>query len=276
MPKQYQLPPEKIKDFGTIYLLERMVNGPRSFSVLLEGSDTHLEELLTSLMSKELVDIDARNRYVPTQKGRRAVTNFMDRYIDFLKNFDCYCAVDLEEGEFAFEEFFEIEDESEWVEYLEQDRWEDLRVAVAEFKSLDPLEIVFMGFINEERVQDKNDGWQFDLVLGSLWDDIVKICNSALQAEDLAYEDEEGSRVSGEDVLKDVLKEGADLNLRLRKQEDEYGSDWAKEDKTVYAGEPRAVPPVPKQPLNYTVYESYRDPYYTSPVWKKKKYWDWD
>ena len=68
--------------------------------------------------------------------ARQQVVRFKDRYQDFLKNFDCYCAVDLGEGEFAFEEFWEYEDEDEWCSYLDQERWEDLRVAVAEFKKL--------------------------------------------------------------------------------------------------------------------------------------------
>jgi len=276
VPKTYTLKPERIKEFGILFLLERMVNGPRSFSVLLEGNDSHLEDLLTLLMARNYVQIDSKNRYVPTREGRKIVVQFKERYQDFLKNFDCFCAVDLEEGEFAFEEFWEYEDEDEWVDYLEQERWEDLRVAVAEYKGIDALEILFMGMINEGRIEDKKEGWQFDLVLGSVWDELVQIASSLLQVEDLAYEDEEGKQISGETVIEDIIEQGADLNIRLLKQEKEMmEDDQTGQDRNAYSGQPRAVPEVPTPQITTVVYESYRDPRYVHPSWRRR-YWDWD
>jgi len=266
--EKYSISQERIKEFGTLFLLERMVNTPRSFSVLLEGDDSHLEDLLTFMVARDYLDINDKNRYVPTKKGREVVVRFKKRYQDFLKNFDCYCAVDLGEGEFAFEQFWEFEDEDEWCEYLEEERWEDLRVAVAQFKKLDPLEIVFMGFLNEDRFEDKKDGWQFDLVLGTLWDDLTEVCNCALALEDLAYEDDEGNQVSGEDVMKDILKQGGELNIRLRKQEEEMMEDEDDEDEDEDSEEERVVERVVTEEVPYDVYESYYyDPFYISPVW---------
>ncbi len=264
----YSISKERIKEFGTLYLLERMVNTPRSFSVLLEDDDSHLEDLLTFMVARDYLDINDKNRYVPTKKGREVVVRFKKRYQDFLKNYDCYCAIDLGEGEFAFEQFWEFEDEDEWVEYLEEDRWEDLRVSVAQFKKLDPLEIVFMGFLNEDRFEDKTDGWQFDLVLGTLWDDLINVCNSALALDDLAYDDEEGATVSGEDVMKDILKQGGELNLRLRKQEDEMMEEEDEEEEEEEETEEYVVERVVVEEVPYDVYESYYyDPFYISPVW---------
>jgi hypothetical protein len=277
MPKDYQLKPERIKELGIIFLLERMVNGPRAFSVLLEGNDAHLEDLLSLLLARSYVQIDAGNRYVPTREGRKVVVTFKERYQDFLKNFDCYCAVDLEEGIFAFEEFWEYEDEDEWCAYLDGERWEDLRVAVAEHKGLDPIEILFMGFINEGRIDDKKEGWQFDLVLGSVWDELVQIASSLLQVDDLAYEDEDGKQITGEAAINDIICQGAELNLRLLAQEREMmeDDDDNDEDRSYYAGQPRVVPEVQPPEITTTVYESYRDPRYVHPSWRRR-YWDWD
>jgi len=276
MPKQYTLTPERIKELGILFLLERMVNGPRSFSVLLEGNDSHLEDLLSLLLARGYVQIDGKNRYVPTREGRKIVVTFKERYQDFLKNFDCFCAVDLEEGSFAFEEFWEYEDEDEWCAYLDQERWEDLRVAVAEHKGLDPIEILFMGFINEGRIDDKKEGWQFDLVLGSVWDELVQVASSLLQVADLAYEDDDGKQVTGVTVIEDIIRQGADLNLRLLEQEKEMmEDDESDEDRTPYTGQPRVVPEVKPPEITYTVYESYREPRYVHPSWRKR-YWDWD
>lgn len=277
MPKTYELSKEKVRDFGMLYLLERMVNKSLKFSVLLEGDDQNLEELLTFLMSKGYVDINPANQYVANRKGREVVSNFKQRYQDFLKNFDCYCAVDLEEGEFAFEEYWEYEDEDEWVDYLEQERWEDLRVAAAEFKGLDPLEIVFMGFLNEERINDKLSGWQFDLVLGSIWDELLQICNNALQSDDLAFEDDTGATVSGDTVMADILTQGADLNLRLRQQEEEYtAAEQKPKTLPISPAGPLELQPVHTPIITHTVYKNYKhDPRYVNPVWRRK-YWDWD
>ncbi|MCP4579785.1 MAG: response regulator [Deltaproteobacteria bacterium] len=59
---------------------------------------------------------------------------------------------------------------------------------MAEFKKLDPVEIVFMSFLNEDRFGRDETGWQFDLLLGNIWDEILHICNTAIRLEDLGYE----------------------------------------------------------------------------------------
>lgn len=256
----YSLSDTRRKEFATWYLLDRMINKKITYPLMLEGDDTHLEDLLTFMMSNSYVDIREDRDYIATPKGREALLSFKRRYKDFLKNFDVYCAVDLGEGEFAFEEYFEYEDEDLWDEFLEEERWEDLRVAVALFKGLDPLEIVFMGFLNEGRIDDKAAGWQFDLLLGSIWDDIIAVCNSALKAEQLGYDDEEGP-VSGEEVLKDIIHQGSKLNRELWEEEEESNQP----------------PPLPgarvvrAEPIKPEVYKRYADdPTYISPVWKKK------
>lgn len=264
----YTVTKEKSREFAGIFLLERMVNTPRTFPLLLDGDDTHLEELLTWLMSKDYVEIKDESRYAPTQKGREVVVRFKRRYQDFLKNFDIYCAVDLEAGEFAFEKFWDYEDETAWCNYLEEDRWEDLRVAVAAFKKLDPVEIVFMGFINEGRFRTSGVGWQFDLLLGSTWDDILEVCNTALTVDDLGYENDEGEFISGEAVLKDVISQGAELNMELWKEEAEMEDD---EDDAYDDGRPPERPVVREvvvEEIHHDVYHGYyHDPFYISPVW---------
>jgi hypothetical protein len=194
------------------------------------------------------------------------VVRFTRRYQDFLKNFDCYCAVDLGEGEFAFEQFWEIEDEDEWESYLEEERWEDLRIAVAKFKNIDPLEIVFYALINEGRINDSKEGWQFDLVLGTIWDEILEICNTALTIEDLAYEDEDGNQIKGEGVLKDILHQGAALNMELKKLEDEYGEE-EDEDEGSGGGDYVVEEVVTEEIVDDVYYGYYHDPFYISPVW---------
>ena len=270
--KTYSITDDQKKRFASTYLLNYIINKPKSFSVLLEDNDVDLEEILEYMMLNELIKIeDKKNIYIPTEKGRDALVNFTNRYYDFLKNFDIFCAVDLGEGVFAFEEILNYKDnEAGWNKYLAKDYWEDLRIAVAEFKKLDPVEIVFMSSINERTYGKSDSGWQFDLLLGTVWDDIADICNNALKADDLSYEDDEGF-VDGKEVLQDVISQAAELNLELMKQADEidaeeeanmiYDDDDDDDDDDEY------VDRVVVETIHDDVYYGYRDPFYISPIW---------
>lgn len=264
--KTYTVSEEEKKQFATGYLLEKMINSAQSFSILLEGNDKDLEPILEFMMMKDYIEIKD-HRYVPAGKGREVLKSFTGRYTDFLRNFDVYCAVDLDSGNFAFEEWFEYEDEESWDGYLEDERWEDLRVAVAEFKKINPVEIVFMSFLNETRFGADEEGWQFDLLLGSIWDEILEICNSALKVADLGYSDDEGNQVSGEDVIMDTLRQGAELNIWVKQEEAKMeeadgGSDAG--------GGPVGVERVEPEEIEDEVYRGYCDPHYVNPVWRRR------
>jgi len=244
-----------------------------SIPVFLDGNNQDLEPVLEYLMSKEYAEIENNEKYIPTGKGREVLVRFMRRYQDYLKHYDIYCAVDLGEGEFAFEDYFEYdftddEDVEEWQSYLNEERWEDLRVAVSAFKKLNPVEIVFMSFLNEGRFGETDEGWQFDLLLGSVWDEILEICNSAVTVDELGYVAEDDRRIGGEDVIKDVITQGAELNMDLKKKEEElYGDGEEDGAEPGENGGGRVVEEVIIEEESYDVYESYYDPFYVSPCW---------
>ncbi len=76
-----------------------------------------------------------------------------------------------------------------------------------------------MSFLNEGRFGKDDNGWQFDLLLGSVWDEILEICNTTLSVEDLGWSDDQGS-VSGEDVIKDIVAQGSVLVEELHLKEE--------------------------------------------------------
>jgi hypothetical protein len=270
MPKTHTIGDEQKKQFAGAYLLEKMINHRLSIPIFLDGNDEDLEPVLEYLMAKGYAEIKNNENYIPTEKGREVLKRFLQRYHDYLKHFDIYCAVDLGQGTFAFADYFEYDHlestgAGEWRRFLSEDRWEDLRVAVAEFKKLDPVEIVFMSFLNEGRFGETPEGWQFDLLLGSVWDEILEICSTALAVDDLGYEAEDGEKVSGEAVMQDVISQGAELALELRKREEQlYGGGGDEEDEEE---EEEIVERVIVEDETYEVYESYYDPYYVSPCW---------
>ena len=216
---QYSVTEAQKSQFAAIYLLEYMINAPKLFALMLEREEEDLEPILEWLLVRDFVKIEGEERYTPTEKGREALKRFMRRYSDFLTFFDVFCAVDLEEGSFAFANYFDFDTKSSWQAHLNQERWEDLRVAVAAYKGIDPVEIVFMSFVNEERFGRTETGWAFDLLLGSVWDEILNICNSALPIQQLGWDGEDGP-VSGESVIQDIVSQGLSLAEQLREHEE--------------------------------------------------------
>ena len=254
--------------FAGIYLLDYMINTPHSFSVFLDGNDQDLEPILEWLMARDYIEIKNKEKYIPAKKGREALEKFMARYSEYLTMFDIFCAVDLEEGEFAFSSYYDFEDDESWKQYLDAEKWDDLRIAVADYKNMNPVEIVFMSFINENRFGRDESGWQFDLLLGSVWDEILKICETAIKWEDLGYKDDKGV-VSSEDVTEDVICQGTEIMLELLEEEDEFiqydNLNWYEDDEVEserYVDEV-GIPNYPK-----SHYFKYRNPNYVSPVWK--------
>lgn len=265
--RNYSLSEEDRKEFAGIYVLEYMINRPAAFDVYLQDNDQDLEPVLLWLMVKEYVEIKDEAKYVPTDKGRQCIVKFLERYSEFLTMFDVFSAVDLTVGEFAFERYFAMDDKDEWRDYVDDERWEDLRIAVADFKGLNPVEIVFMSFINEGRFGRDAHGWQFDLLLGSVWEEILEICNMALHAEDLGYEGDKGA-VKGQDVLADVIVQGTELMIGLLEKEDAIAAEIPHDsDPDDGVDDSSYVEGVEHDDHPASYYQPYRDPFYVSPVW---------
>jgi hypothetical protein len=193
--------------FAGIFLLEFMVNHPQVFQVWLERDDADLEPILEWLLVKEWVLIREGKEYIPSAEGRNVLQRFMERYARFVYFFDVFSGVDLGAGEFAFARYFEILEPLEWREFLNQERFEDVRIAIAEHLGIDAVEIVFMSFIREDRFGRDAAGWQFDLLLGSVWDEILGVCNDAIDVHELGYQDGE-HWIDGSTVAEDILQQG--------------------------------------------------------------------
>ena len=127
----------------------------------------------------------------------------------YVTHFDGYAYVDLEEGGFADPE----------TDLLEDNRWSDLRVAVAEHKGVDPYRVVFLAMLSAEAFFE-NPEWRFDLAVGSLFDELDATVQDQITVAELGYEDDEGE-VSGEDVIADIIEQGSALaKERFRARQD--------------------------------------------------------
>ena len=137
-----------------------------------------------------------------------------------------------------------------------------MRIAVAKFKKINATEIVFMSFINENRFDTKNKGWQLNLVLDTLWEEIEGIVSSAITIDDL-----------GADVLENVINQGTALMMSLINKEIELKKIELEAIKlqpsgtseVEYITETTTVIEDCYDDLDY--YSPYYDPYYYNPIW---------
>jgi len=234
------------KNFTSIILLDEILNKNRVFNTIANPDDKILEPLFIELMAKGYLSVSG-NKYSVTKKGEDAFENFMKRYDEFLKMYDIFSFVDLEKGEFAFSRYFDFKTDEEWNQFKQSNRFDDVRIAVAIFKKINPAEIVFMSFINEGRFDTQSTGWQMDIVSNVIWQEIEHICETAIKPEDL-----------GDDVIKDILSQGNTLLIDILKEEaaraqeenqnNNYQEETVIEETTTY-------------------YEPYYDPFYVSPFW---------
>jgi len=247
---KYTIDAKKKSEFIWAFLLDQMAD-KRDFSVLLYGNDTFIEKYLIEMLSLKFIKI-VNNFYKIDTKGQEFIDNFFAKYKDFLKFYDIFCAVDLTEGTFAFDKFNDFETDEEWKTYLNQDNWEDVRIAVCEFKKIDPVEIVYLSFLNEGRFT--SDNWQFDLTSDLMWDEILNICDTAIPLSEL----------SQDGVIEDIVKQGSDIMLRLLQEENKRKLEDLKNS----VSEDEYTEEVTYVEEEYVYYEPYiYDPYYVSPCW---------
>ncbi len=257
--KHYIISDEQRREYASGFLLDLVVNNGKRYSVVLEGNDRDLEPLLVYMMSREYLSLDKENYYTPTQKGIEKLDNLKQRYEEYLAHFDLYCAVDLECGEFAFEKIFELDDD-QWEEYINQERFVDLRISVAWFKKINPSDFVFLSFLKEGRFDTAKNNWQFDLLSGLIWEQVEEIIESAIQIEDLTFSTEGDEIITGEMVVEDVVRQGARLSEKLYMEEEhlrhessEYPNDYYDDDD--------------QESQSVVTYQNYYDPYFVSPLW---------
>lgn len=250
---------DKIK-FISLILLNEMIQFQHYFDEKSLGNDTFLGDYLKSMKANGVIEIKNK-KYIPTAKGREELVKLFDKYYEYLKMFDIYCAVDLDKGEFAFSRINDDITDDEWNKFLNDSRFSDVRIAVVEFKGIDAMEIVFMSFLNENRFDCTADKWQYNLTGYNVWTEIEQICNTAVSSD---YLKENG-------VLEDVIKQGTTIAMKLLKDAEaiDENSQESYQEEIIETTEEieEYVDVVPMPCYGYDYWNPYMDPYYVSPIW---------
>jgi len=176
---------------------------------LAETDDEGLESLLNFMESRGTLTVEEDNYYKATDKGHEVYQDLVKQLEAYVTHFEVYAYVDLEQGIFGDPE----------TDLLEGDKWSDLRVAVAEHKGIDPYRVVFLAMLSAETFYENPD-WKFDLSMGTLFQEMKQIVLEQLHVDDLGYSDSEG-KVSGEEVIRDIIEQGSELVVRRKSMEQE-------------------------------------------------------
>ena len=176
---------------------------------LAETDDEGLESLLNFMESRGTLTVEEDNYYKATDKGHEVYQDLVKQLEAYVTHFEVYAYVDLEQGIFGDPE----------TDLLEGDNWSDLRVAVAEHKGIDPYRIVFLAMLSAETFYENPD-WKFDLSMGTLFQEMKQIVLEQLHVDDLGYSDSEG-KVSGEEVIRDIIEQGSELAAKRKSREQE-------------------------------------------------------
>ena len=256
---------ENKKVYKSIILINALTQSERRFKIVSDLEDRLLEPLFIELLSKGYIAIDGMY-YAATEKGIQALDVFMQRYDEYLRFYDVFSLIDLTAAEFAFKRYFDFDSDESWNQFKTDPRFEDLRIAVAMFKDINPAEIVFMSFINENRFSFTTTGWQMDMISDAIWNEIELICSTALKPTQL-----------GDEAMVDIISQGSKIVVNLIKEEQlrnqqiaeaqlqeaqniaayttsEVYEEVVEETTTTYYNDP-------------VYYESFYDPYYISPIW---------
>ena len=176
---------------------------------LAETDDEGLESLLNFMESRGTLTVEEDNYYKATDKGHEVYQDLVKQLEAYVTHFEVYAYVDLEQGIFGDPE----------TDLLEGDKWSDLRVAVAEHKGIDPYRVVFLAMLSAETFYENPD-WKFDLSMGTLFQEMKQIVLEQLHVDDLGYSDSEG-KVSGEEVIRDIIEQGSELVAKRKNREQE-------------------------------------------------------
>jgi len=176
---------------------------------LAETDDEGLESLLNFMESRGTLTVEEDNYYKATDKGHEVYQDLVKQLEAYVTHFEVYAYVDLEQGIFGDPE----------TDLLEGEKWSDLRVAVAEHKGIDPYRVVFLAMLSAETFYENPD-WKFDLSMGTLFQEMKQIVLEQLHVDDLGYSDSEG-KVSGEEVIRDIIEQGSELVAQRKSREQE-------------------------------------------------------
>ena len=205
----YEIDEVKGLIYAATYLLVQMDQHDLQISSRTYGPDRQLMDAIALLLEKNYIS-EKKEQYQLLPLGKEKVIEFQQRLSNILTYIDIFGYIDLDKGEFAFQKFGTFASDEGWNNYLDGNRWSDLRIAMIDYLDGDATELVFSQLIQENQLSTEEISWRNNLTTGEWWKQIQDICDNAIQEEDLGYQDG-NKKVSGSDVLDDIYDQGVAL-----------------------------------------------------------------
>lgn len=193
-----------------LLVLERVVTQPGAWPAAPERHTEAVQPHVQALLDEALAEAGPDDFLQATERGLGAYRTLLRQQQSYLVNLDVYAGVDLGEATFADPD----------ADNLEEPRWMDLRVPVAEFKGIDPYRVVFVSLLADGSFFANKD-WMEELAPHApFFADLEDIVQAQVTMEELGYETEDGLWISGEAVIEDIIEQGSETN-RLRLERDD-------------------------------------------------------
>ncbi len=263
---KYAIPEGMRETLSAVFILNTMINvEPRiEYSVLLDSRPMqgYLQHLIDWMHNNNLLDLPkvatGMTCYKPSPKGHQLLETFLKRFQEFTDLFDIFRMVNMEHKEFALANSPDYPDDIDWELYKASKEWEDLRVAVAEFKGINVIEIVFMSFLEQGIPDLTTDDWEMELVSGDLWNNVLNLCNQNTWIDDID---------GGRDTVREIVEAGTTAAIEKRRKERLGTQEAEQEEDQESVTEETITEERIVVEYDDMYYNAYLDPYYVSAVW---------
>lgn len=267
----FKVSKEKRFEMSSLVVLNHMFETGKAYPIVLQGEDRNLQEYLDWLVGRKYLEL-TDGVYIISPEGQDVCTKLMRQNEDFIRRYDVLRAVDTHNAEFAFSSIFEYSKEpsvvsntSPWDDFLDDDRWHDLRLAAAEFHNIEMVQILFVAFLADGEFDTSSNLWQFDLRVGDPYNRMERIINNRISLEELGESFIKRVMVAANEVMIEINEREAEEEIEEEfYEEDEDYEDYEDDDDEYEYYEYEVVEDV----VEYEeYYEYYDDPYYVNPYW---------
>ena len=218
--KNYQLSEDQKNIFTKLVILDNMNAGYFKPSLILTNNDELLEDVLSEMLADGYLKIEASGYYI-TSKGQQELQNFWNKLYRYRDVYKIYSAVDTGTGEIGYESYYDFSDDQSFINYISDERFEDLRIAVAVFKGINPFEMVFLEKFEEGCFDaSEHNNWQLELFSEDIWSEMKDVVNSAIKPDDLSETD-----YTGDEVMELIINKATIISVQLIEQDSEIDEE---------------------------------------------------
>ena len=197
-------------EYTSLFILKDLCDKPKGISFHALKNNSCLKTMVQWLLERSYICVSETGSYVMSEKGFVILSYLLKKYESFLQCYDIFSGVDIRNLDFAFRYYHTFKNEDDWERFSCEERWLDLRGAVAEYYKFDIVELIFWNFVTGGEFSCGEKNRPFKLVFESIWNRIQTICNQSIPLDSLSHT-KGGKKIPAEDVIQTILKKGKQI-----------------------------------------------------------------